>query len=55
MGEHTCEWLEDRCTRPAAADVAHPVHGVIKACQHHVDQFDLIPIRPRPTISTESD
>lgn len=54
MGDHTCEWLADRCQRPGVHDVAHPVHGVIKACQHHVDANGLTPIKPRP-IDPESD
>jgi hypothetical protein len=44
----TCEWLEDRCDRPATGDAAHPVHGVIKICGHHAAMFAI------PLIQTTS-
>jgi hypothetical protein len=44
----TCQWLEDRCDRPAVGDAAHPVHGVIPICHTHATGFGI------PLIATTS-
>lgn len=44
-----CDWLPDDnpCENPAVGDAAHPIRGVVKVCQAHVDAFGIPLISPR--------